>query len=675
MTPAQLQAIENARARSRDRLGGKVPQEVSRNAFSSAQPGEYGMGTRAGLSMKMTPAGEEGYMRSQPGVHETIRDPSGNLYTIGDQGFRRVDPEGFDRGDIADFAGPAAEMAPAVGAGLMTANPLAVGAGAAAGNAFRQGISATLPGDDQLGMADRAKMVGAMGVTGGAGQLAGNAVMRGVDALRPKNMYFGRVNKRSDPNVLADSEYLEKKTGIGMSHGQYTGDSGLLQIEGLLRQHPMTISKVAKFDEGQLEQSVMHLDSMLKGISPKGTSPAAMGQRVGEATEQLVGQLVSKRRMVGEKDFQQVEALGGAIPVENAKQTISQIIEQFDVPGGGDATATIAKRLRKVLTELDDPSLEGGIPPTKLNRLMQVYGSASRGSGSLFKDIHSAQQRMVAGRVVKALEDDLTAAAANAGDDPGAKALLKARANYTEFSKQIGEIENTVIGKIIGADPKSPESITQRLMQMHPSELRQSMGILGKTGDAGLTQAVKRRFVEEIFEGSVKGASHQRATGTLLNPDESIRQNINFSPDKMLSSLTKPKVQAQMKAMFDKKELHEINATTELLRRLSNRAGTGGSQTGPLLFAADMIKTIASPNPAHLMRGAATAIAPGRMVGMLMDPHARKSLMIMKRSKKWTKASAGAATYLWTTYGTEVLDPVREPPGAGDFNVEGEMNP
>ena len=408
-----------ARARSRAMLSGATHQAATTppNAFDSAVPGDYSMGQRAAMSVKMTPQGKAGYMEAQPDVLGTVRDARGNLYAFEPDGIKRVDPAGFDMGDIADMAGPALEAAPAVGAGMVTANPFAVGAGAAAGNALRQGASAMLPGDEGLTMQDRAKMVGAMGLTGAGSQVAGNALMRGVDAMRPRNLYFGRMRKRADENVINDSRMIETETGLSMSAGQYFGDSGLLQIEGLLRQHPMTIYKVAKFDEKQLEQSVMHLESVLQGLSKKGASPATLGDNINTATRQLVGKVVERRRVQGVEDFKRVEALGGTVPIGNAARTIDEIIEQFDVPGGGDATASLVNRLKRVRSELAES--EDGISPTKLNRLMQVYGSASRGQGSLFKDIHNAQQRMVAGRVVKALEDDLEAAVSNAGKVPG----------------------------------------------------------------------------------------------------------------------------------------------------------------------------------------------------------------------------------------------------------------
>lgn len=278
-------------------------------------------GTRAKQSFKGSKVGEWNFLRQQYGAQNVepvyarprITQDARGAYTqdphekreivnfkvrLDDGTVTLADPEGFDRGDIADLAGSFVESAPgAVGtaAGALLGPVGAVVGGAAgdlAGSAVRQAVGAALPGKENLTLGDRAISAG---VNVGAGLVAevpgaqlgarlgrampapsGAAARAAVDPLRgAANMAaapFGtaeqitrkalsepgldvvgdegaqQVIERPAREMLREGLELSERTGIPFTLGQAARNPTSVAIESAQRQGPLSSRRWLKTD-------------------------------------------------------------------------------------------------------------------------------------------------------------------------------------------------------------------------------------------------------------------------------------------------------------------------------------------------------------------------------------------------------------------------------------------
>lgn len=593
-------------------------------------------GVRAGVGVKMTSEGKTSYLESKYGKGNVATRADGSIayfnpetkkWTLADEG-------GVRWGDVADLSGAAIETAPAVAAGLLSGNnPLAVGGGAGAGNVLRQGVSGLLPGDDQMGMGERVTRPLVSAGLGFATQFGVNKLTGVQDALRPHNIVARSVQKSQQTPFAKRGELLAREMGddFAFSPGQLSGNRGQLMVEGLARQHPASADKVMQFDTRQAQTAVKRLNKLLTSIDDRGMGGIQTGQKVAETFKQATRQAVNARSKQAAADFGRVQELAGNNPVldpNNVRATIKGLIDDFDVPGGGDATATLVSRLRGVASELDKP-----LTAQQTQRLLQVYGNAAKGTGQLFKDIDSAQQRMVAGRVFGALLDDLDDAA-SAGGQGGAvaEALKLARDNYRANSAQIDDLGNSVLGRLFnGKYEQAPEAIADKFLKMRPSEIKAATEVLASQ-DPGTVQAVKRHMLQSAMDSAIPSASGTNAAGVM------------FSPAKFNSFIQKNA--DQFRAAFSPKEVVQVKRIYEGLQRVVDRAGMQGSQTGPLLMALDVAKGAFTMSPTSVARSGVAVLAPRHIATAMTTEQGRKALITLTQTSAGAKARRAAAVYL-----------------------------
>lgn len=605
--------------------------------------------------LKMTPEGRAGYLEHAYGQGNVATDKSGAQYIYDptkNQYFPYNKP-GFTWRDVPSVSGEFAVRAlPQLAAG---SNPYTAGLAGAAGSLAQQGISSLIPGKDQMSLMQRGADVGISALTAGAGQYAINQAARLWDWMRPHNVVARYVNKAEQTPLAKQGAAMSKATGIPLTPGQQTSSRGVVMAEGLLRRHPATAQKLADFDTQQLSKSVQYLTNQLDNISTSPGSSEAAGNRIVSTFKDTVAKALQVRRTRALADFGAVDqASGGAkiIPLKNTFSEIDDLISRFDTPGTGDASQALVSKLKQIKSGLagtpsktvtspivdefgnaintTTPGKPAGATANQFQRLLQVYGDAATGSGAIFKDIDKAQQRLIAGRIFKALQSDLDEAAnLPMASQDAAAALQKARANYRANSKALGTLRESVLGKMIGEDATvTPERIAERFRNLRGSEIRNAFSILD-SADPSTAQSVKRYLVQNAME---------RAG---VPPSKRIPGQENFSPAKFVSELEKSPVWE----VFSPSERAQMKMAINIFGRVADKP-MEGSPTAPLQFTYEFVKSLGKSamglDPLAAAQSIGAFLGPSKVADALLTPAGRKALVALKTTKPGTKAFENA---------------------------------
>lgn len=614
---------------------------------------EGSLGSRALAGIPISPEGSARALERLHGPGNVVTSEAGEIFIREGNEFYPLNRPGFSGGDVAGMSGAAIEAAPAIAATTFGG----AAAGAAGGNLLRQGIGAAL--GERAGLGERAQSTAIAGGLGGASQAAVNAGARVINALRPSTVASTALaatagRGRFRPKV-AESETIEQALGIHFTPGQRTQSRSLLTLEGMVRRHPASADMMLQNDEAQLAQMGKALRVTLERFSPGEASTESAGNAVKRVFDRTLDSALQLRRTQAAVDFGKVDAAFGGAPLirpDGLRGEIDAIVSELDVPGGGDATAAMVSKLKSMKAQLADRDLSAG----QYQRLLQIYGTAARGKGKLFQDLDSAQQRWVAGRVSKALQGDLDAAIEGGGfQGEAAAALMAARQNYAANSQAVSELGRSTIGRLLNdrTGEFSPERLVMSLEKMQPAQLKRIFGML-EAASPDEAQLVKRGLMERVIE---RATSSEEVLARRLSQGQEVGEMI--SPAKMLTELRKSPLWPSLSG----EERFGINQISQGMQRLANRAGTDGSPTAPLLFAADMAMTLTKSigNPMAAMRLAMGIIAPRRLAETITSPAGQQAwgtlLRDLSRPRgQLSRAALGSLGYL-------AGRPVTEPAG------------
>lgn len=646
-------------------MAGQNPGRDVLQSTTMRESANIPLGDRAGLSLKITPEGKTSYLREKYGNGNVHVLDSGAAFLRGADGnWRPIDEAEFTVGDIADEAGPALETIPAAVAGVMTANPAGAAAGGAAGSIVRQAASSMLPGSDDMSIGDRAKSVAIDAGLAGATQGAVNGVFKSVDWLRPGNIVARHAQKLNATPYAKEGDILESAVGP-LSVGQRTGSRSLLMAEGVARQMPSSADSVFAFDQSQVRAAVTKLGDVLDGIKKGADGADTVGFNVIGTYKNAVNKVLDLRRKQARIDFGEVDKLAGGkrvIPTGNTVSEIDRIIADLDVPGGGDASATLVSRLKDIRTQLDPipekkvsgnivdaagkpmtetvtPSAPANVSANQINRLLQIYGNAAKGTGQIFNDIDKGQQRMIAGRLFGALQRDLDEAADSMGEESVAAALKKARDNYKSNSQGLGKLEQTVLGRMLDSEtPPAPEAIAKKFMTMYPTEIKAVVSILNDANPETVS-SIKRYMLEEVMDKAKAAPSQKAGPG------------ISFSGNKFNTALNQN--YERLKSVLSPGEINQVRQVSRYLERVVDRAGMQGSQTGPFMLMWDAMKSGFTVNPVGMVRTGVTFLAPRHIAKAMTTAEGRNALMTLTKTQKQTKGTVAAISYLTTLIATD----------------------
>lgn len=454
------------------------------------------------------------------------------------------------------------------------------------------------------------------------------SVARGI----PKNIVAKNTQSKLDSEFSQRGAEVSKKTGIDLSVGQQTGDEAILTVEGMAAKNPFAARKFQEFGGKQVSQALARLNKIVDDISPDKMNDIKLGQIVNKTFDDAVDASLNLRARQAAADFGEVtKASGNAkiIQTKNLSSKIDEIINEFDVPGGGDASATLVNKLKGLKTQIEGKALTAN----ETGRLLEVYSKASAGKGQLFKDLDTAQQRLIAGRVKEALLSDLDAAASDIsnifrGTDKAAALLKTARDNYRANSQAINKLEESVLGKYLGQD-KSPERVAEFVLKAKPTELQSTLGILNKTNPESVPQ-VRRYFVEKAIENAALPPSRR-------NPSAP-----NFSAAKFIDAM--PEGQKFDVLFGSSGARNDLKMVGDALERIAYRGFTEGSPTAPLMMAWDASKKLFTIQ--GLAGLPAAVIAPKTIAEAALTKEGRKAIVTLASHDKANQSVIRAAAYL-----------------------------
>jgi hypothetical protein len=628
-------------------------------------------------SLKLTPQGRQGLFKSMG--YDVYTDPAGEQFVreAGGKKVYPVDSPSMTAADVADIGGDVLQTIPTVVAGT---NPVTVGAAGLLGNVARQGISAMMPGDDEMGAKDRLRSAAidtalASGSQAGINKLLGGTfsgaaktiptgqqVPGGFDVMRPKNIFRDVVLKAERNPASADANVIEREVGLSLTPGQRTQSKSLLTVEGMLRRNPFSAEKWQEADRVQLGQAMDYLNKTLDSIRPGGVGPVIAGGSVTRAFDDVMQKALRARSAQGRMDFEAVDALSngkGVFEPVNARNVIDELIRKYDVAGGGDEAASVVNRLKSLRADFSGtPSKTvktGGVDPItgkqvtrtvqgeprrltgdEMQRLLGIYGGAAAGTGKIWSDLDSAMQRKIARDLMNGLVDDMGSAAEGTIAGDTAEALLRARSNWKANSKVINDMEESVLGRIFGGEfKKAPERVAEQFVNMRPTEIKNAFDLLDRSSP-DTAQTVKRYLIEDAM----------RKAGTVM-PDSAApqRQTLGadtFSPARFLSAIKESPVWSALNT----NEQFQMTTAFRAMERLAERAGTEGSPTAPLMQAFDAIKSMFTINPVAMASGAAAMVAPRKASDALLTPEGRRAIVQLSTTNPGTKNFVAAATYL-----------------------------
>jgi hypothetical protein len=504
---------------------------------------------------------------------------------------------------------------------------------------------------------------GISGVTGAAGEQLGGELGKVAGAVLPavmdvaltagrnipKNMVARRVQANESTPYAQRGREISQQTGIELSLGQQTGDEATMLVEGMAKKNPFSSKEFQQFGAKQVGQSVQRLQKIMDDISPDKIGDIRMGTVVNHAFDSAVNGAVNIRRAQAAKDFGAVAAANGdakVIGTRNLLAKLDELISRYDVPGGGDATAELVSRMKSLRSGLaakgeiktlfvdvgGRPLLSQRPTPKALsanetNRLLEVYTKASQGKGQIFKDLETGQQRMLAGDLKSALMADLDEAADTA-QGAVAPLLKRARDNYKDNSAAISKLEESVIGRYLGAD-RSPERVADFLTRAKPTELKQTLDIVNKA-DPSVIPATRRYFIEKAIESAVLPPSQRNPSA----PSFSAAKFIDAMPEGTKFDVLYGSSNAR----------NELKLVGEALERIAYRGFTEGSPTAPLLMAWDAAKRVFTIQ--GLAGLPAAIVAPKTVARAALTPEGRRALITLGRYDKPVQSVVRSAAYL-----------------------------
>ena len=514
--------------------------------------------------------------------------------------------------DVADVGGFMIEAIPAMFVGAFTADPYAAAGAAAAGNSLRQVISATLPGDEGMDAIDRMAEIGLASTFGFGGQKITNWVVDlGSKILSPRDFLYSFASRNYIKSMMSDkelaklpvkerefllnlrneileSERLQKEVGE-MTMGEITSDDLLLKIEGLLKSYYLSKDIATPLNDKQLTSVKNKLVKLMEQtiMADKKVQPI-LGEQLQKAYQDVLDELINIRQgkandAFGEFTKKTIVNPDGSttimdnstVPVIRTGNLLKQIKNLIDEYKGGammddaylDGLYGLQDKIAKI-GKFDEGTGEYLLTAKQANQFIQDFSNASKGSGKLLKDVDTMQTKRPSRLMLNAMMEDLDNTASKAFiksqpfDASMVEAIKKARNVYKDESFLINYFQDSFLKQFV--DPvagTSGEKMATRFAKLDPSQFKIAIGFLKKENPS-LLQNVKQDIIETAIEQSsyipkIKTAPGQASDELIEEGGLNILKRID--PEKFKNELDKLLPGDKAKALFNEKELAEIN--------------------------------------------------------------------------------------------------------------------
>lgn len=647
----------------------RPPQNRSSNGNEGSDLGvtpPVAFNHRAGVNLKITDQGKQGYLESIYGKDNVfVSDTLGSRVRQGpNHAWVDVDPSGIDIGDVADLSDEALEIGAPIMAGT---NPLTAMAYAAGGSSARQALSASLPGEDNLSLTDRALHVGLNTAFAGGGTYLGNGLSTGIKHLNPSRVVGRGLNKSANTPYAQEGAILADDVGP-LTFGQETGNKAVRMVEGVAAQHPASANTAQAFQARQIGALKDRFTQVVERFfnpnrtgatvgPPVKVDASAVGNSVSQAYVNTVDRAVKYRSQRGTAAFGAVDRVANTVTsdgkavfsVNNAIKTVDDLIDEFSTPGAGDQAAVIVRRLKVIKNQWSKNG--ASVTSSEMGNLLSQYSKMTVGRGGLFINIEKSEQRAIARRLMQGLEADLEAAVKTNVNGPAATALRRARDTWRADSKAINELEQSALGGLFGGrSPKSGAEVITAFEGMTPGQLTEATKLLDEVSPQ-IMNDVRGVYLQRLFNRSGGPVTNGNPAGVLLDERSIVREQL--SPASIYNNARglggkNETADNMLKALFPKlTDRNQIGAIVEYARRVSNTAGMAGSQTGPFLETMAILKGTLFGGPVSWVKTGVSVVAPTKAWNLMTTAQGRQALMrVMKTASGEIKAGPKEVTAL-----------------------------
>lgn len=490
----------------------------------------------------------------------------------------------------------------AVGLGAKGATALRtvgkVGGYGAATGAGTAALNPVTDGDFWAGKAQQTAVGAAVGgPLSAGGKVATNALQKAVNA--PRQFTNALIAPQAPVGQAAPSKAVQlitgspagirrgdrvaESTGINLTPGQRSGGKAVTMLENVARGSVWTRDRMFAGDQQRARQMLNSIRSTARGMASESTSPEAFATKLQGTVRDMTGDLASARSTFGREAYGAVEKAAGGGKVVQTKATldaIANVVDEFKGVQGADAQA-IAAQAERFFNELGG---DGAITPGLALRQLQAWEQASRTGSGLFEGVQNrTTAKTVAGKLARALQDDLDQTADTAGGSVG-ESLRAANKGWRDYSKQIDALEASALGRIVGEDfvddvagvgfnSISPEKVWQRMDGLAPSEL-QSVKTYLERANPEMWGQYQRLTLERARDVARQSAPSYGSKTLGINPGAFVKSLEGSSGQKAVD------MQKRLGVIFGGSEYEgRVMELMEAGRRMADSTGTNFSGT------------------------------------------------------------------------------------------------
>jgi hypothetical protein len=623
---------------------------------------ESSVGEATGEGLKMTQQGRMGFLESIHGKGNVLTDNDGKVF-IYDPKNKEYYPDnasGFGMNDIAENSGSALEALGSYG-GTAVGSALGVGmggipgavVGGMAGNAVHQGVSAMLPGDDNMSLSDRALDNGVSGAVSGAGQGLFNSVIGGVKTAIP-NWRAKGIEKLYDTPFGQETRDVEQELGTSFPIGSGTGSSTYRMLERGVRNHPFAADVAKPQDTENINKVIEYLQSTLDKTYAGNVGGEQAGTQIRDAFGTAVDDLTKLRSTQAQQDFGVLSQLAKGQKIFSANNLLNAVVEEGkrinELGGMGEkVNESKFRELRNIYQTISDGN--GGanykLTPEAMQGALAYYGRLSKGTGNLAQDLDKAESKRTSKILFDALKQDLDDAADStyAHESTVGRAIKTARDNYKFNSGKIDEVVKSTIGRVLGSNfDIAPEKLVEKMATMEPSQLKTSYAIL-KKADSDIPDMFDKYMISRAL--SKAGIATDKDVNLVdsgvipLYAAKPGQKGGNFNPERFLKEMN----ESPYWVVSDPQRRMEMTYAIKGIERLADGQLWAGSQTATINTAYDVMGSIVNPiNLAKIV--AQKVLVPKWVAGQLFTEEGRRALMTIKTASPDSGSFLNALTYL-----------------------------
>jgi len=448
--------------------------------------------------------------------------------------------------------------------------------------------------------------------------------IRGAAQLRPKALLARMFSKASKTPAAKKAAKTLEKTETDALLGQRVGSADISAFETQIARGVTGKDKIIQDTNTRLISLTKSLSKTMQKIHGKRTTPRSVGESIERGTKNAVKIAQMRRSAFAQRDYNEFRRLGGEgpiIPVKNFTSKLQEITKDAAVGDKGE------RFVRRVIRLLDKQAKNGKITAEQLRKYRSDFSDAAKGTGNLWKDIPDANTARIGREVVKAIESDFDDAVRILGQGKQqnvANALKKANDNFAKNSKLIDDIEDSVLGKLVGKDQFSHSEIARKLISKPSEEIQTAFNILSKA-----RQQEVKRF---ILENAVNKATGGKPLRLITEKD--------FTPEKVFGELRKiENIKSIFKGPEAREELRGVIQGLKAIRIISGAESAASTGASPIGAITDVSSVAASQNATFFVRYAAKLGTPLGLRKTLFTPEGRQAVMTLAKALQGPKAA------------------------------------